>query len=319
MDSMRKTGHRGTTRGHARNPLLVALGALLPVLALLASPPASAGSALDRIKQSGTLKLGYGPDNPLSKSGATGPSGFAIDLCNRIADAVKADLGSPNLKVEYVSVTREEGVGAVASGKVDMLCAPLVATVANRKLVSYSIPVFASGVGALVRKDASDRLKDILSGRQPPNSPNWRGNGDQILRDSSIAVVKGSRAEAAVAKAIQEMELVPRIVVVDDYATGVLRLQDGRSNVLFGDRVVLLDAVRQKPLSDQLEVLDRYFTYETLAFAVPRDDEDLRLIVDSTLSKVFRSSELPGLFVKWFDRPPTDTGLTIFRASTLSE
>ena len=165
MDSMRKTGPRGTTRGRARNPLLVALAALLPVLALLVSPPASAGSALDRIKQSGTLKLGYGPDNPLSKDGAAGPSGFAIDLCNRIADAVKADLGSPNLKVEYVSVTREEGVGAVASGKVDVLCAPLVATAANRKLVSYSIPVFASGVGALVRKDASDRLKDILSGR----------------------------------------------------------------------------------------------------------------------------------------------------------
>jgi ABC-type amino acid transport substrate-binding protein len=319
MDSMRKTGPRGMTRGRVRNPLLVALGAFLPVLALLASPPASAGGTLDRVKQSGTLKLGYGPDNPLSKGGSGSPSGFAIDLCNKIADAVKADLGSPDLKVEYVSVTREEGVGAVASGKVDVLCAPLVATAANRKLVSYSIPVFASGVGALVRKDASERLKDILSGRTPANAPYWRGNSDQILRDSTIAVVKGSRAEAAVAKAIEGMQLVPTVVAVDDYATGVMRLQDGRSNVLFGDRVVLLDAVRQKTLPDQLEVLDRYFTYETLAFATPRDDEDLRLIVDSTVSKVFRSSELPGLFVKWFDRPPTDTGLTIFRASTLSE
>ena len=320
MDSMRKTGHRDTIRRSSGKPLLAILGTLVPVLALLVATPATAGAALDRIKQAGTLKLGYGPDNPLSrKDGSGSPSGFAIDLCNKVAEGIKADLALPTLKVEYVNVTREEAVAAVADGKVDVLCAPLVATTASRKQVSYSIPIFASGVGALVRRDASTRLKDTLSGRTPPTSPFWRGNPDPLFREVTVSAVKGSRTEAVVAATLKELQLAPRVVPVDDNATGAARVLDGSSNVFFGDRVVLLDAARQGAFTTELELLDRFFTYETLAFAMSRGDEDLRLTVDSALSKVFRSGDLPALFVKWFGRPPSADALTTLRASAMAE
>jgi len=320
MHSMRKTGHRDVRNRRANNPLVIAMIALVPALALIAPTVASAGSTVDRIKQSGTLKLGIGPDTPLSSKDTAGnPAGFASDLCNRIADGVKTDLGVSALKVEFVNVTREEGVRAVADGKVDVLCAPTVPTSTTRKTVSYSIPVFASGVVALVRRDASDRLKDILSGRTPQKSPSWRGNADELLRDSTITVVKGTRAEAYVTTGLADLQLVPRIAAVDDYASGVLRVAQGRSNVFFGDRVILLDAVKRERFAGELQVLDRFFTNEALAFAVPRDDEDLRLVVDNALSKVFRSSDFSALLAKWFGVKPSDSILTLFRASTLPD
>ncbi len=184
--------------------------------------------------------------------------------------------------------------------------------------MSFSIPVFATGVAAVVRADASDRLKAIYSGRPVPTSPIWRANADQVLRDGVISVVGGSRAEAVVTKALANAQLVPRIVPASDYATGLQQVLDGRSNVFFGDRVALLDAVRRGKLPGELQVLDRYFTQESLAFAVPRDDEDLRLEVDTALSKLFRSSELPTIFAKWFG-PISDNALTLFRMNALPE
>src|SRR4029077_1497677 len=114
------------------------------------------------------------------------PAGYAIALCGKIADAMKADLGLSSLAVDYVAVARDEGVRSGAQGKIDILCEATVPTLKSRKEVSYSIPIFASGIGAVVAKDASARLKDILSGRTPPTSPTWRANADQLLRNSTV-------------------------------------------------------------------------------------------------------------------------------------
>src|SRR5262245_4347243 len=236
--NMHKTDSSKACGGRAKHTL-IALAVLAPALALLA-PPALAGAAADRIKQAGVFKLGIGPDTPLGRKDASGnPTGFAADLCAKIADGVKADLGISALRVEHVAVSREEGVRAVADGKVDVLCAPTVATMATRKQVSYSIPIFASGVGALVRKDASNRLKDILSGHMAERNPSWRANADQMVRNSKIVVVKGSRAEDVVDTALHRRQLVPRVTAVDDYAAAVEEVRHGRANVFFGDRVLL--------------------------------------------------------------------------------
>ena len=149
--------HSFSDRARRTRAPLFSLRVLVPLLAaLVAAPSALAGSALDRIKETRTLKLGYGPETPLIQKDASGkPTGFAIGLCQKIADAAKIELNQPALAVEYVPVTREGGVAAVAQGKVDVLCDPTPPTAAARKQVSFSIPIFASGIGAVLRRDGS--------------------------------------------------------------------------------------------------------------------------------------------------------------------
>jgi ABC-type amino acid transport substrate-binding protein len=312
--------HSTGRRGHRGKDAPVVLAMLVPLLMLLAASPASAAGALERIKASGKLTLGYGADaRPFSYKDESGkPAGYAIEVCSKIADAAKADLGLPALAVDFVPMARDEGLRAVAQGKVDILCEATAPTLTTRQQVSYSIPIFASGIGAVVRKDAPDRLKDILSGRTPPTSPTWRANADDLLRLSTISLIAGTREERLLTARLNELRLIPTIVSVNDYATGVERVTDGRSKLLFGDRAVLLDAIKRMNLARDLEVIDRFFTHEMLAFAVPRDDENLRLMVDAAVSRLFRSNEFRDLYAKWFGRID-DRTLSLFRLSALPE
>jgi len=305
----------------SRGVSAVALATLIPLLLLFtAPPPASAASVLERVKASGKLTFGYGADaRPFSYKDESGnPSGYAIALCGKIADAAKAGLGLPALAVEYVPVARDEGLRAVVQGRIDVLCEATVPTLTSRKEVSFSIPIFASGIGAVVRRDASTRLKDILSDRKPPTTPTWRANADQLIRQTTVSVVTSTRAESALKKRLDQMQFIPKMAPVDSYAAGIDRVLDGRSNVFFGDRAILLDAVKLRGLSDQLQVLDRFFTRETLAFAVPRDDENLRLIVDAALSRLFRSNEFREVYGKWFG-PLNENTLSMFQLDALPD
>ena len=50
----------------------------------------------------------------------------------------------------------------------------------------------------------------------------------------------------------------------------------------------------------KLRVLNRQITQEPLALALPRGDEDLRLLVDATLSSTYSGSDFPNLYGKYF-------------------
>ena len=87
---------------------------------------------------------------------------------------------------------------------------------------------------------------------------------------------------------------------------------------LFGDRPILLDAANRGPSAEDLVVLERQFTFEPLALALARGDEDFRLLVDRTLSELYRSGEIAKLYAKWFGEPDEST-LTFFQLSALPE
>jgi putrescine:ornithine antiporter len=65
-------------------------------------------------------------------------------------------------------------------------------------------------------------------------------------------------------------------------------------------------------------VLDRLFTYEPLAIGVRRGDDDFRLLVDQTLSRLYRSPELAKLYAPWFGKADDGT-ITFFRLSALPD
>ena len=56
-------------------------------------------------------------------------------------------------------------------------------------------------------------------------------------------------------------------------------------------------------------VVDRLFTYEPVAIGIRRGDEDLRLLVDRSLSQLFRSAEMSKLYTTWFGKASVVTAL----------
>ena len=292
--------------------------ALLAVLVLAVAAPMRAGT-LERIRDGGKLTIGYRADaQPFSYQEASGPpAGYSIALCGKVAEALKAELGR-ELTLEYVAVASEDRFAAVKEARVDLLCAEATATLARRRDVSFSIPIFPSGIGALLRADAPTRLREILSGREPQYRPPWRASLAQILEKRTLSAVAGTTAESWLAERKAALGVVSEVAPVASYAAGVERVLARQSDVFFGDRPILLDAAKRSPSAEDLLVLDRLYTYEPLALALARGDEDLRLLVDRTLSGLYRSGEIRELYATYFGEPD-ENALTFFRLTALPE
>jgi len=277
------------------------------------APAPTPTTTLERIRATGHIRLGYRADaRPFSfRDNAGTADGFTAALCQRVAAAVKLELGLTTLAVDWVPVTAEDRFSALQQGRVDLLCGPETETLARRKDVAFSIPVFPGGIGALLRTNSPQRLREVL-GMRPSSRPTWRASAGQLLQTQRFTTVRGTTAGPWLAGKMNEFQLTARVVQSDDYASGVQQLLDNKADVLFADRAILLDAVARNPSRRQLMVLDRYFTYEAQALALRLGDEPFRLVVDRTLSRLYAAPEFRALYAQWFGQPD-DAALTFYR------
>jgi ABC-type amino acid transport substrate-binding protein len=288
------------------------------LLALVSAATASADT-LDRIRETGKLTLGYRTDaRPFSYMDASGnATGYAIALCEAVSNAVKTESGNASLSVQWVPVTVEDRFTSVRDGKVDLLCGPDSETLELRKEVSFSIPVFQGGIGALVRADAPLPLREILSG-QPPSGPTWRGSPARILEQKTFSAVAGTRSESWLKEKARELQIAANLTTVDSYEAGVSGVLDRTADVFFADRAILVDAAQSSTSADDLLVIERLFTNEPIALALGRNDDNFRLVVDRALSKLYTAPEFETLYLKWFGEPD-DATKSFFRMNALPE
>lgn len=293
---------------------------LAPSLLLPADKAHAPILTLDRIRQSGTLHLGYYADaGPFSYQDESGrPAGYAIELCKEIAKDIKRELHAPSMGVEFVLVTGVDRYTLLQQGKLDLLCGPSVETFARRAQVSFSAPIFVGGLGALVRADAPAQIRETLSGREAPYRPQWRGSIMLALQKRTFSAVPGTTSMTWLSGKLDEFKIDAKIVPVENYKVGVQHVLARSTDVLFGERSILLDAAKNSSASRDLLVLDRRFTVEPLAFALARDDDDFRLLVDHSLSSLSRSGEAQTFYKRFFGEPDENT-LAFFRVNTLPE
>jgi len=300
---------------------VVAAVAFALIAALLPRPAEAADPAtLEGVKKSAKLRLGY-RDNarPFSYRDESGnAAGYSVALCQKIAEQVKAELQLATLTVDWVPVQVETRFSDLRQGKVDLLCGADSETLTRRKEVAFSIPIFPGGIGALLRSDSSFRLRQVLTKGAAAAGPLWRASPAQILNQQTFSVIKGTTSENWLAGRLDKFQLSAKVLTADSYEDGVKQVLDRSANVFFADRAILLDAAKRSASAGDLIVLDRHFTYEPIALALARNNDDFRLLVDRTLSGLFGSKDVPYLYAKWFGEPDPEA-LDFFRMSVLPE
>ena len=324
----RFTNQRGIARAAAVSGT-AALVAAIAMAAAFAPPRAHAAGAaavtiapagnLARIKQSGRIALGYVNDaRPFAyRDDAGHAAGYAVALCQKIADQVKSALGLSTLATEWVPVTGSDRFRAVQDRRIDLLCGD-ADTLTARKEIAFSIPVYPGGIGAILRADAPTGLKEILSGAQTPAHPLWRAAPAQLLSKQTFAVVAGSPTARWFAGKLASFDITVTLTPVSGIDAGVRAVLERKVNVFFAERALLLSKARSDPSAGDLTVLDRHFTYLPVAIGMPRGDEDLRLLVDRILSQAFVSADFRALYATWFGEPDEDVE-RFFRLSALPE
>ncbi len=265
-------------------------------LLLLAAAHACAAQTLERVRESGTFRIGHRLDAPpFSFRNAIGePAGLIVDICRHVAAAVKTELALADFKVEYVPVTAENRFDAVEQGRIDLLCGPTTVTLSRRARVDFSLFTFVDGASVLFRADGPDSF--------------------EALAGHKIGVRAGTTTEEALGNTVADLGVKLQVVAVDSHDDGLARLESGAISAYFADRAILASLLAGSKDPDALKLSRRYFSYEPYGLAMTRGDHAFRLLVDRTLSRLYRSGEIETLFTNAFgaDAEPTDVLRTLY-------
>ena len=286
---------------------------ILGLAVALVLPVIGSAQTLERVKEAGVLNVGFVQDAaPFSSASADGQgTGYSIELCQRVAEAVKTKLGLPALQVKYKATSVSAGLANVG-GDIDILCGSVTDTLARRADVSFSIPIYNGGIGALLSKKAPSDLVNVLKGKEAKPGPKWRATINRGLANHTYAVHGGTVTEDWVRERIATLGVIATIVVAEQHQAGVDMVEDGEADAYFADRAILFQFANDKKYSD-LMVLDRYFTFEPIALAVARGDDDMRLVVDTVLSELYRSDDFKSIYERYFGAQ-SDVTQMLFKA-----
>ncbi|MBC9252301.1 hypothetical protein A9179_18680 [Pseudomonas alcaligenes] len=285
---------------------------LLPLLLCL--PLLAEAQTLERIRSSQQLNIGYQANlAPFSSTLDGQPRGYAIELCQQVVEQIRQQPGFERLQQSFRALDTQEGLEAVRDGSLDLFCGATSETLERRGQVSFSVPIYAAGRGVVVRRDAPQSLVQALNGGGQQAAPQWRANIARVLGNHRFLVLKGSTTEIWARERVRELGLAASIRAVDNLREGMELLDRGQADAFFSDRVLMHNWLASSGMDGRLQVLDRLFDLEPMGLVLARGDEDFRLLVDTTLSRLYRSGRIESIYGRYFG-PPSEPVKLLFRA-----
>lgn len=284
-----------------KRTLLVA--GLATSLASAALPAAAAESALATIKQSATLKLGYRENSiPFSFVGDDRqPRGYSVDLCRIVAEDLGRQLGLPKLDVRWVPVTAQNRFEALKSGAIDIECGNTTQTLSRRADFDFSLMTFVDGAGLLFREGEAPSSVEAIKGQR-------------------VAVVAGTTTERVLEDLVGAGKHGFALLKVADHDAALKALTDKAATAYAADRTVLITTALVRGQGQTFALATAQLSYEPYGLVMRRDAE-LRLAVDRSLARLYRSGEIGPILSRWFEPlgKPNDALQAMFLINGLPE
>jgi len=250
---------------------------------------------LKKIKDTGTITIGYRassiPSSYLDDSQK--PIGYAIDICLKIADAVKAALKLDALTVAYTPVTSANRLSRIADGTADLECGSTTNNQERRNRVSFTNTDFLSGTRFVSKKSNSLKTIEDLKGKSVVSTAGTVPF--QQLYD--ISIKKGLNIHILVAK---------------DHDEAFGMVENDRAAAFVMDDILLASAVAAANDPSLYEVSSVALSIpEPYSIMLPLDDRDFKAVVDKATATLYKSPEMAALYTKWFLSPIPPKGLNL--------
>ena len=257
---------------------------------------AGAETVLERISAGGKLVIAHRESSiPFSYLDENKkPVGYAMDLCLKIAEAVRQKTGTKAMQIEFLMVTPANRIAVVESGKADMECGSTTNNAERREKVAFTIPHFITGARLLVRADSPVQRIEELGGKK-------------------LVSTKGTTPLKAVEQTNRSHLLRIDIVAAPDHGKAVDMVESGEVEAFVMDDVLLFGLVANRPKPGGLKVVGKLLTTEPLAIMLPKGDPAFKKLVDDEMRRLIVSKEIYPIYDKWFLKPipPKNTALNM--------
>jgi polar amino acid transport system substrate-binding protein len=241
-------------------------------------------SNLDRIAQSGVLRVGTAADMPplnmLDKSGV--PMGLDVDLAGTMASAMGVEL-------RLVVKPFPDLLPALEAGDVDMVISGMTITPERNLKAAFAGPYHISGQALLTRFKSLVTFEDTAT-------LNSEAFAFTALESSSSAAL------------VETMMPKARLVTARDYEAAVDMVIANQVDALVADYPICVLALLRHPDAGLVSRITP-FTYEPLGIAMPAGDAQMINWVTNFLNILRESDELIKLKVKWIEDPSWLTDL----------
>ena len=251
----------------------------------LVAVPASAGPVLDEIRNKGRIVIAHRESSvPFSFVDGGKPVGYAVDLCKRVAEAVRTKLGLKTLAVEFVKVTPADRIPVIVERRADLECGSTTNNAERRQKVAFTVAHYVTGARYLVRADSE--IGDL-----------------QGFQGKKLVSTTGTTPLKAIAQANKERLLGITVVEAPDHARAVEMVEKGEVDGFAMDDVLLYGLRAARPDPNKLKVVGKFLTVEALAIMLSKDDPEFKQIVDDEMKRLVVSREAYSLYDRWFTQP----------------
>lgn len=248
--------------------------------------PAHAGDTLARIRETQTITIAHREASvPFSYLDANKkPIGYAVDLCLKLAEAVRRELKLSQLNVRYLPVTPTTRIPDIVDGKADLECGSTTNNAERRKQVAFTIPHFVAAARMVVRADSGIK--------------NWSD-----LRDKRVVTTKGTTTVKLLNERDKVRSLGLKLIEGRDHAESFGMVEKGEAEAFPMDDVLLfgLRANAQKP--DDFIIVGDALSAEPYAIMLRKDDVPFKALVDREMGRIIHDGEIYKLYDRWFRNP----------------
>ena len=270
---------------------------LVPLLAaaLLAAPARAEEltGTLQKLKETNTIVMGFRETSvPFSYlDDQQKPVGFAIDICMKLVDAIRAEMKMPGLKLETMGVTSSNRIPLMANGTIDIECASTTNNPDRQKQVAFAPSHFLTASKFVAKK--ADRFADM-----------------EGLRGKTVASVAGTSNIVSLNQANVAKKLGMTILAAKDVPEGFLMMETGRAVAFVMDDIQLSAMIANSKDPAAYEINEDAFSKpEPYGIMLRRNDPQFKAMVDRAITKIYASPDITAMYNKWFMSPVPPKGV----------
>ena len=262
------------------------------VLGVLAVAVAAAVSAQDltgtlkKVKDTGSFTIGFRESSiPFSYlDDKQQPIGYAMDLCLKVVDAVKAELKMPNVKLNLQPVSSSNRIPLLQNGTIDLECGSTTNSVDRQKQVAFGPTYFVINVTAAVKKASGIKSLADLNGK-------------------TISTTSGTTSVSLLRQYDKTKNADIKSIDAKDHAESFLLLSQDRTSAFIMDDILLAGQIANSANPGDYVILTESLRQEPYSMMLRKDDPPFKALVDKTVGGVMKSGEIHKIYAKWFTSP----------------